>query len=316
MESKPIVEFLMGDEITGFYYLNRADLKSRRDKQGTFLALDLSDASGHIAAHVWEDADTVAKSIRAGDVVKLQGNVQSFQGRKQLVIQRIRPVNTQDEVDMSRIIASIGKKVDQLWREYARLATSVVNPFLRSLLRKFTEDEDFREKFCQAPANRNAHHSYLGGLLEHSVAVCKLCEKMSGVYEEIDADLLITAALLHDVGKVHAFQTGPSFDLTDSGKLLGSTVIGLQILQQRIADIPAFPAELTLKLQHLLLSPQPAKKESPVVEAMTAEAIILHHADQLDCVQNLFQRARKRDKKAGELWSHVIKSLDRQFYLG
>ncbi|MFQ5630846.1 MAG: 3'-5' exoribonuclease YhaM family protein [bacterium] len=316
MESKAIVDFLMGDEIIGFYYLTRADLKSRRDKQGHYLAVDLSDASGQIPGHVWEDADTVANEVTTGDVVKVRGSVQSYQGRKQIAISRMRKVNEADNVDMSRLVASVGRKADNLWREYTKLATSVVNPFLRSLLRKFTEDEEFRVNFCKSPGSKGHHHSYLGGLLEHTVSVAKICERISGLYSDTDSDLLLAVALLYDIGKIETYEQGPTFDYTDKGRLLGSTAIGIEMLQKKIQEISAFPGDLAMQVQHIILSHKEHDENTPAVVPMTAEAIILHFADQLDCVQNLFVRSKKRDHKDDVEWSQYIKSLGRHFYFG
>jgi len=315
-DDKAIADFLMGDEITGFYFLTRADLKSRRDKQGNYLAVDLSDASGQILGHVWDDADTIANEVSAGDVVKIQGSVQSYQGRKQIAISKMRKAYKTDNVDMSRLVASVGRKADNLWREFTKFATSLVNPFLRSLLRKFTEDEEFRVGFCKSPGSKDYHHSYIGGLLEHTVSVTKICEKASSIYSDVDGELLIAAALLHDIGKTRAYQQGPTFDYTDAGRLLGSTAIGIEMLQKKILEIAAFPADLAMRVQHIILSCEEHDKHTSAVAPMTAEAILLHLADQLDCMQNLFARVKKREHKDDEKWSHYIKSLDRYFYFG
>lgn len=314
LEAKSIADFLMGDEITGFYYVTRADLKSRRDKQGNYLAIDLSDATGQILGHVWENAEAVAKEINAGDVAKVQGNVHSYQSKKQINISGIRKVTESDDVDMSRLIASVGRKADALWREYVKFATSVVNPFLRSLLRKFTEDEDFRINFCKSPGSKDFHHQYLGGLLEHTINVTKLCEKTSSVYTDIDVDLLITAALLHDVGKIKSFQQGPTFELTDDGRMLGPKIITIQMILKKMQEIAAFPEDFAMKLQHILLSTDEDNRKSNPAASLMTEAIILHSSDRLDCLQNIFSRIQKRESKGEMNWEKYTKTIEQYFY--
>ncbi|RMD98094.1 MAG: HD domain-containing protein [Calditrichaeota bacterium] len=316
MDSKPIADFHMGDEVTGFYVLRRADLKSRRDNQGHYLAIDLSDATGHISANVWENADKLAQELTLGEVVKIQGVVQSYQGQKRVSIKKIRKARPDDSIDMSLLVPAVEGEVSKLWREYTELASSLVNPFLKSLLRKFTEDEAFRTSFCEAPGGKMWHHGYLGGLLEHTIGVTKICEKLSSLYPEIDKDLLIAAALLHDIGKIKSYQHGPTFEYTDEGRLLGHIVIGNQMVVDKIREIPAFPAELSKRLQHLILSHQGKLEQASPVVPMTAEAFLLYYADEIDSKLNAFYRIKKREHKEETRWSSFIRLLGQFFYFG
>lgn len=315
MDTKPIGEFLMGDEITGFYYLARADLKSRRDRQGHYLAVDLSDASGEIIGHVWENAEQLAKEIAAGDVVKIQGSVQSFQGRKQLSIAKIRKTKPADDVDMSLLVAAVDDGEEKLWREYTRLAGTVVNPFLRSLLRKFVEDENFRQAFARSPGGASGQQSYLGGLIKHTLSVTKICENIAGLYADIDRDLLVSAALVHAVGKAQSFTQGPRVEMTDAGRLIGPVVLSWQMVQAKLREIPAFPAEIALRLQHLLLA-QRGRIEGHQPAPQTPEAYVLSHAIRLDTIIDTYARAKTREHRDNVKWSQPIRFLDQQFYFG
>ncbi len=316
MESKPIADFHMGDEVTGFYVLRRADLKSRRDNQGYYLAVDISDATGHIAGNVWENAERLAKELSPGDIVKIQGQVQSYQGQKRISIQRMRKAREADAVDMSLLVPAVDEEIPQLWNEFLRLASEVVNPFLKSLLRKFTENETFRKSFCDAPGGKMWHHGYRGGLLEHTVGVARICEKLASLYSEIDRDLLLTAALLHDIGKIESYQHGPTFDYTDEGRLLGHIVIGNQMVLDRIREISTFPEELSKRLQHLILSHQGRLEQASPVVPMMAEAFLLYYADEIDSKLNAFYRIKKREHKDDTRWSSYVRLLDQFFYFG
>ncbi len=316
MESKPIADFHMGDEVIGFYVLRRADLKARRDNQGYYLAVDISDATGHIAGNVWDNAEKVAQELAPGDVVKIKGQVQSYQGQKRISIQKIRKADETDEVDMALLVPAVEGEVDKLWKEYSELAASVVNPFLKSLLRKFVENETFREAFCESPGGKMWHHGYLGGLLEHTVGVARVCDRLAGLYPEIDRDLLITAALLHDIGKMRSYRHGPTFDYTDEGRLLGHVVIGNQMVLDKIREIPAFPEELSKRLQHLILSHQGKLEQASPVVPMTAEAFLLYYADEIDSKLNAFYRIKKREHKDDARWSSFVRLLGQYFYFG
>ena len=201
-QNRHIADFMLGEEITGYYVLRRADLKTRRDNQGYYLAVDISDASGHISGNVWDQADKIAEALTVGEVVKIKAQVQSYQGQKQLSIQRIRPTSSSDEVDMSDLVPAVAAEIDKLWQDFKDLADKLVNPFLKSLLRKFIEDEEFQTTFCETPGGKMWHHGYRGGLLEHTIGVAKICEKLCPLYKEIDQDTLLAAALLHDIGKI------------------------------------------------------------------------------------------------------------------
>ncbi len=316
MESKPIADFHMGDEVTGYYILRRADLKARRDNQGYYLAVDLSDASGHISGNVWENAEKLSQEVASGDVVKIKGQVQSYQGRKRISIQKMRKADETDDVDMRLLVPAAETDTKRLWEELLQLADTVVNPFLKSLLRKFTEDEEFRASFCEAPGGKMWHHGYLGGLLEHTVAVTRICDRIAGIYPELDRDLLIAAAILHDVGKIASYQHGPTFEYTDHGRLLGHIVIGNQMVVDRIREIAAFPEELSKRLQHLILSHQGKLEQASPVVPMTAEAFVLYYADEIDSKLNAFYRIKRREHKDDARWSSFVRLLNQYFYFG
>ena len=316
MESKPIADLHMGDEVVGFYVLRRADLKSRRDNRGYYLAVDVSDATGRISGNVWDHAEKVAHEINQGDIVKIKGQVQSYQGRKQLSIQKIRSVGEEDDVDMAMLVPALEGEVEKYWEEYNALAASLVNPFLRSLLRKFIEDVHFQSAFCEAPGGKMWHHGYLGGLLEHTVSVARICDKLAELYPNINRDVLLAAALLHDIGKIKSYQHGPTFDYTDDGRLLGHIVIGNQMVLDRIREIPAFPEELSKQLQHLVLSHQGKLEQASPVVPMTSEGFLLYFADEIDSKLNAFYRTKKREHKDDARWSSFIKVMNQFFYFG
>jgi len=310
---KQINELLLGENFTSFFILQRKDV--RRTKHGSpYLALDLGDASGQIEAHLWDDAEKVAATIEVGQVVKVQGTVEEYKEKKQIKVEKIRSANEQDEYAIDKLIPSTTADRDQLWQQFEKMVHSVAHPFLLSLLRKFFDDDEFVKSFSEAPAAKQWHHGYLGGLMEHTLGVATVCDRLAKVYPAVDRDLLVTAALLHDIGKVDTYFHGPSFDYTDAGRLMGHIVIGSQMVAEKIRSFPQFPEELALKLQHLILSHQGMLEQASPVVPMMREAFILYYADEIDAKLNAFEQVYRQEK--GAKWSKFVNLLGRYFYLG
>ncbi len=278
MNEKSIADFHIGDEITGFYLLQRFDMKARRDNKGHFLAVDLADATGSIAANIWDDAEENARRLRRGGVVKIKGAVQSFQGRKQLSIQKIRQAEDGDEVDLTQLVPAVKDDIKSLWRDYSRFVDGIINPFMRSLLRKFTESEAFRNEFCSAVNGLEKRSARRGGLLQHTIRVARACEKLATVYPDLNKDLLLTGALLHDVGKIEAFSRGPLFELTEQGRLVGRHNLTAAMILKKVDNISAFPAELSMKLQHMIFT----LAAEDIQPGALPEAVVLRFANAMD----------------------------------
>jgi len=310
---KQINELLLGENFTSFFILQRKDV--RRTQHGApYLAIDLSDASGQIEARLWDDAEKVAAAIEVSQVVKVQGTIEEYKEKKQIKVDKIRSANDQDEYDIDKLIPSTTADREQLWQQFDKMVHSVAHPFLLSLLRKFFDDTEFVKSFSDAPAAKLWHHGYLGGLLEHTLGVATVCDRLAKVYPAVDRDLLVTAALLHDIGKVDTYFHGPSFDYTDAGRLIGHIVIGSQMVAEKIRSFPQFPEELSMRLQHLILSHQGMLEQASPVVPMMREAFILYYADEIDAKLNAFEQVYRQEK--GAKWSKFVNLLGRFFYFG
>jgi 3'-5' exoribonuclease len=203
-----------------------------------------------------------------------------------------------------------------LWQNFRKMIDSLANPYLLSLLRRIFDDDTFAKKFIEAPGGKLWHHNYLGGLMEHTLNIATICDRLAKVYPAIDRDLVVAAALVHDIGKIESYTFGPNFDYTDAGRLLGHIVIGSQMVAEKINEFPEFPKELAMKLQHLILSHQGKLEQASPVEPMTREAFILYHADEIDSKLNAFERINKDERPAGAKWSKFVNLLGRYLYLG
>ncbi len=300
--------------VEGRYLVLRKELR-QGGRAGFFLDLTLCDATGRVPAKVWESAAAVAERFQQGDVVEISGVAETYRDELQLRLEEIRPLPP-EEADSSDFLPRSEKDLDDLERRLAELVRSVRNPHLRELLLALFRDQEFRGRFLTAPAAKALHHSYIGGLLEHTVEVAELCEKVAELFPELDRDLLLTGAILHDAGKIEELSWKTAFDYTDPGQLLGHLVLGERRMRQEAEKIEGFPEELKLLLSHMILSHHGVPEYGSPKSPMTAEAIALHHAEDLDAKVNLFLGQIGAAREQGRRWTERHFLLGRPFYAG
>jgi 3'-5' exoribonuclease len=234
-----------------------------------YLALELVDPSGRIDARVWNDVDVLDQRFGEGDAVRVLGRVERFRDRLQLEVRSIEPA----EEDPATLAPEARRDVEELDGFFEFLAAEISHRGLRELVARFTADVDFRARLRALPATPDSHHSYSGGLLEHTVAVTSLCREAAQLHPRLRSDLLIAAALLHDVGRVRELDRGPLFLPTAEGKLLGHVHLGLRTVEEQAG---ALDSAVRAELLHAV-----ATHHDPRA-ARTAEAAVLYHANQLD----------------------------------
>jgi 3'-5' exoribonuclease len=243
-----------------------------RTRSGSpYLALELIDASGRIDARVWNDVDLLDKRFHEGDAVHVLGRVERFRDRLQLEVRTLEPA----EADAATLVPEGRRDVEELDGFFEFLASEISHPELRALVDRFVGDAVFRARLRVLPATVDSHHSYTGGLLEHTVAVATICRDVAQLHARLRSDLLLAAALLHDVGRVRELDRGPLFLPTDEGKLLGHVHMGLRLVEEQGAGLP--PNVLAELLHAVAVHHDPRA-------ARTAEAAVLYHANQLDAV--------------------------------
>ena len=244
-----------------------------RTKGGApYLALELVDPSGRIEARVWNDVELLDSRFAEGDAVRVLGRVDLFRDKLQLDVRSIEPAEGQDPAALS---PALRRDADELDGFLEFLAGEIAHPGLRATAVRFVEDVDFRGRLRSLPATTDGHHSYAGGLLEHTVGVATLCRETAQLHPRLRSDLLLTAAVLHDAGRTVELTRGPSFRPTDEGRLLGHVHLGLRLIETRAA---ALEADVRAELLHAVAVHHDARA------ARTAEAAVLYHANQLDAV--------------------------------
>ena len=292
--------------------LNRGETRAGKP----FLRLTLLDKSGEIGGPIWDDAEALAPICQPGLFVRISGQGENYRGALQLRINRVTAV-AENEIDLADFMPSGDFDPQQLEQELAALIAGIRNPHLNRLLTAiFQDDEQFRQQFTTAPAAKTMHHAYLGGLLEHTVAVTRLAAAVCQLYPAIDRDLLLAGALLHDLGKTEELTyAGYPFGYSDRGRLVGHLVIGAEAIREKAAAIPDFPPELVARLQHLVLSHHGRHEFGAPTLPMMQEAFILHFLDDLDAKVNYFARLSRRAEDPGYQWSEYQRNLERFLYL-
>ncbi len=309
--SVAIAELNQGDQIAESYLLIKSQINTARNGKA-YGALTLGDRSGQVEAKLWDNADDLLRPLQAGQVVRVSGRVDSYQGRAQLVLDHIA---VDDSAAPGDFLPASPKDPAELWKLIDQARAKVKNKFLKKLLKAFFDDPAFREEFGQAPAAKAAHHAYVHGLLEHTASVASLASAIAGQYPDMDADLLITGALLHDIGKTKELTLGPPMDFTDAGRLEGHIVIGVRMLDERLAKIKDMPLAATEMLRHLILSHHGALEFGSPVKPMTAEAFALNMVDDLDAKLAMIGQAAGEVDGEGN-WSKFHRLLERVVYAG
>ena len=241
-----------GDQLNGIYYCKeKKELRSKNDKP--YYSLILQDKTGSLDGKVWDTNSNGIEDFTGGDFICVQGQISVFMGALQAKIVRARRCN-EGEYDLADYIPTSRYNRDEMYKELLAIIDTVQLPYYRKLLDSFFRDKVFEEKFKNHSAAKTVHHSFVGGLLEHSLGVVKVCDFMSKQYPMLNRDLLITAAPLHDIGKMVELSGFPTNEYTDAGQLLGHIYIGANMISEKINKIEDFPRRQADELIHCILS--------------------------------------------------------------
>ncbi len=264
-----IAELAEDRVIEGIYAVSRK--RRLRTRSGAaYLALELVDPSGRIEARVWNDVDLLDTRFGEGDAVRVLGRVERFRNRLQL---DVRSLEAAPETDAASLTPSLRRDADELDGFLEFLGGEIAHPGVATVVSAFLRDGAVRQGLRTLPATQEGHHGYAGGLLEHTVGVATLCRETAQLHPRLRADLLVAAALLHDVGRTLELGPGPAFTQTDEGRLLGHVHLGLRLIEERASDLVV---SVRAELLHAVASHHDARA------ARTAEAAVLYHANQLD----------------------------------
>jgi 3'-5' exoribonuclease len=318
MSRRSVSQLSDGDSFDEVFMV--VDKQLRANRQGSlFLQVELRDRTGSLSARMWNATEHQFKSFEAGEFLKVKGKVQLFQGSLQVIFSAFEKV-ARESVSMVDFLPQTEKDIGRLF-ERLRVLLKVENPALKALVECFLIDEPLMNAFCQAPAGIRLHHAYLGGLIEHVVNMLEVADRIAPLFPDINRDVLMLGIFLHDIGKVRELSYERVFGYTDEGQLLGHLSIGVEILDQKIAKVPVltgepFPAELSLRLKHMILSHHGTHEFGSPRLPMTPEAIALHHIDNLDAKVHAYVREIRDDRAGPSAWTPYNHSTGRRLFKG
>ncbi|NIA31860.1 MAG: HD domain-containing protein [Actinobacteria bacterium] len=313
---KMIRDLKPGQKITEFFMVRSKELRSKKNDNGFYLALELGDASGRIFGSLWDNVEETYKQIKEGEPAKIRAIVIDWKGRPHLSIERARPAKVSDKLNLDDFIPKANENEEKLLEQFYEIIKNVRNEHLSLLLKNVFMNEEIKSQIKKTPAGKLWHHCYEGGLIVHTLAVTKIVENLCKLYPKLNRDLAVAGALLHDIGKITEYETKGYIDYSDEGRLHGHIAIGFHYVASKIEDIDDFPPDLKNQLLHLILTHQGSREHGSPVEPMTREAFILYYADEIDSKLNAFERVYEREHEEGRKWSNFVKLLNRFFYFG
>jgi 3'-5' exoribonuclease len=305
-----VAAFDEGKLFDGFFLVLAKQQRTTKSNK-PYLSLILGDKTGQLEGRIWELGDPrVAKDFEKGDVVKARGSASRFDDRLQMKIDQLRLAQPA-EVDKADLLPSTTYDIAVLWSQLQSSVESVTNPDLKLLLATILADPAIGNAFREAPAARQLHHAWLGGLLEHVVSLLNLADRVAAHYPLLDRDLLIAGVVLHDIGKIRELSWGIGFDYTIEGTLLGHIQMGIDMVEKTIASLPNFPDRLRTLVLHMILSHHGKLEFGSPKLPMIPEALVLNFVDDLDAkmqaVSSEFDKSIREgkgpDELTGKVWS-------------
>jgi len=280
-----------------------------------FLALDLMDRTGELVGRVWDGAERLAVQCPAGSVVRVTGQAQVYKGALQLKITELEKVAAED-VDWTHFLPTTPYDIEAMADEVIVLIKGLPDKEIQRLLMSVVKDHPLWKAFTTAPAAKSMHHAYIGGLLEHSLGICRLADRVCALYPSINRSLLIAGAILHDLGKVREFSFAvPPFDYSDQGRLLGHMVISLEILQEKLAALRDFPERTAMMIKHLVISHHGRYEFGSPALPMIREAFVLNFIDDLDAKMNYLDRLSRQVAPTDYQWTEYQRTMERFMFV-
>jgi 3'-5' exoribonuclease len=313
MKKQFITDIRAGDRVDNIFVLSEKILSQKKDGNN-FLNVTLSDKTGTIKGVVWDNVDQIAAGITSGDFAHVYGSVSDYRGALQVVIKNMEPFSP-DRIDPSDFLPQTSRDIEDMFERLMKRTDSITTNHLKALIDAFFNDKEFVNKFKTAPAAKKMHHAYIGGLLEHTLSMASLADKIAGHYKGINRDLLLSGAILHDIGKIDEFEYQFKIDYSDKGRLLNHIVIGIKMVDDKLSEIGHFPEDQMLLLKHMIVSHHGTREFGSPEPPKTIEAVLLNYIDEIDSKVNAI-RDFIASEDPDETWTSYHRLLERHFYKG
>ena len=315
MTNKPqqISSFEPDKEIEGYYLVTEKTIRKTRAGD-TYIDLTLQDKTGKISAKIWKNVETQKDEFNEGDAVAVAGHTDTYRNKLQLNVTKISSVREEHEeygYSSDFLVPSSKRSPDQMWNEAIDLIDSISDKHLKELLIAIYNDN--RVRLMNHPAAKFIHHNFRSGLLEHTLSLAKDAVYFADKHNDLDRDLLLAGALLHDIGKLKELTGEVATAYTDQGNLIGHIVLGRDMMHEAAKNIEGFPEETLMLLDHLILSHQGKYEFASPRRPLTKEAMVLHFLDEMDSKLNIFDKAIKEDQNEGK-WTSSNNYFGAQSY--
>ncbi|NPV05461.1 MAG: HD domain-containing protein [Syntrophaceae bacterium] len=314
MKALYVKDIKAGEKVRSSFLVMEKNL-AYSQKGAPYLSVKLRDRTGDIEGRVWDNVAALDPLFRKGDIVSVQGRAVSYRDAIQLAVLDIRKMD-ENGIDPWDYFPSTKGDVEEMFAAVAGFAATVGNPWLKRLLEAFLGDTELAARLKRAPAAKGFHHAYLGGLLEHTLSMVKILDFLAGHYPSANRDMLIAGGILHDIGKIDEFTYERAIDYSTPGRLVGHILLGVEMLDRKIAAIEGFPADLALELKHIVLAHHGELDFGSPKRPKTVEALIVHYVDDLDAKVMAFQEFIGNSGAEDSEWTLYHRFFDRFLYKG
>lgn len=313
MEQKSIPNLKDKDAVDSLFLVKERNVAIGKNGR-PFMSLLVGNATGSIDARLWDRVDELAREFEVGDVIKIKGQVQLFQNRKQLVVHRLETVDP-TTIDLEQFIPRSSNSADDMLVELTNIVRTMKNDHLRQLIMDTLEDPELRPLILKAPAAKSIHHAWLGGLLEHILSICKIMDFIGSHYAFLNRDLLLFGAIFHDIGKLHELSYECGISYTDRGRLVGHMQIACELIDKKSSRILGFNEELRDICKHIILSHHGKLEYGSSKRPKFLEAMVVAMVDDFDSKVATIKNLVEAERGSGEKWSRYSDLFDRYFLL-
>ncbi|MGO4885467.1 MAG: 3'-5' exoribonuclease YhaM family protein [Bryobacteraceae bacterium] len=306
----PYVNELKPDQVITTSFLVCSKEIRQKKKGDPYLSLQLGDRTGELDAKMWDNVDEAMETFERDDFVKVKGLIQIFHNRPQLTLHTIHRMDDR-EVDFADYFPASTRDRDEMWRELREFAAGIGNPHLNRLVAALLDDPDVARRYRVAPAAKQIHHAYLGGLIEHVLSLCHLARMTAGHYAFIDGDLLMTGAIVHDIGKIYELSYERGFSYSDQGQLLGHMLIAVRMIGDKLRELPEFPPRLRSLVEHMIISHHGQLDFGSPKTPVFPEAMLLHYLDDMDSKLESMRHLLETDRQLAGNFTSYSPNLER-----
>ena len=312
MKSPYVNELEPNQLITTSFLVHSKEVRQKKTGE-LYLSLLLGDRTGELDAKMWDNVSEAMDTFDRDDFVKVKGMIQVFHNRPQLTIHKVRRMDD-GEIEFADYFPSSRRDPAEMWDELRATVAGLSNPHLKALLEAMLDDPDIAWRYRRAPAAKQIHHAYLGGLIEHVLSVCALARMAARHYPNVDGDLLLAGIVLHDIGKIYELNYERGFSYTSDGQLIGHISIGLRMVAEKLRGLPDFPPQLRSLVEHMILSHHGKYEFGSPKLPMTPEAVLLSALDDVEAKMQAMRNEFGRDAAAGKSGAEMtewVRSMER-----